>query len=139
LTDVFASAKHHAAMKSLSLMTAAALALTLCACQKKQPQVIDTTTPDPMASQLANAAPVELPPSITATVTFRCKDNSLAYVDFFKGNKQAQLRLHKDDPSIKLKADKDGDPLTGGGYTLTGDQDAIKLTKPDGTTLDCHH
>lgn len=127
-------------MKSLPLMTAAAaLALSLGACQKKQPEVIDTTAPDPMASQLANAAPVELPPSITASVSFRCKDNSLAYVDFFKGNTQALLRFKKGESPIVLKAATDGDPLTGDGYTLTGTQDEISLIKPDGTKLDCHH
>ena len=127
-------------MKSLPLMTAAAaLALTLGACQKNKPEVIDTRAPDPLASQLANAAPVELPPSMVASVTFRCKDNSLVYVDFFKGNTQANLKLKKTDTPIILKADKDGDPLAANGYSMTGDQDAIKLTKPDGTTLECHH
>jgi len=127
-------------MKSLPLMTAAAaLALSLGACQKKQPEVIDTTAPDPMASQLANAAPVALPPAMVASVTFRCKDNSLAYVDFFKGNTQANLKFKKTDTPIVLKADKDGDPLTADGYTLTGTQDEITLIKPDGTKLDCHH
>ncbi|MGN6374560.1 MAG: hypothetical protein ACTHMG_03295 [Sphingomonas sp.] len=127
-------------MKSLPLMTAAvALTLTLGACHKKQPQVIDTTSPDPMASQLANAAPVKLPPAMTASVTFRCKDNSLVYVDFFKGNTEAHLHLKKGDTPIILTADEDGDPLTGNGYKMTGDQDKITLTTPDKGTLDCHH
>jgi hypothetical protein len=126
-------------MKSLPLMmTAAALALTLGACQQNKPQVVDTTSPDPMASKLANAAPVELPPAITATVSFRCKDNSLVSVDFFKGNTQANLHLKGQAPII-LKADKDGDPLTGNGYTLTGNQDKITLTEPGKGPLECHH
>lgn len=132
--------KARAAMKSIPLMTAAAaLALSLGACQKNQPTVVDSTSPDPMASQLANAAPVELPPVMTASVSFRCKDNSLAYVDFFKGNKQANLHPEKNSAPIVLKAENEGDPLTGSGYSLTGDQDKISLTKPDGSTLDCHH
>ena len=126
------------AMKSFTLIAAAAAALALGGCQKK-PEVVDTTAPDPMASQLANAAPVELPPSMIASVTFRCKDNSLAYVDFFKGNTQANLKFKKTDTPIVLKADKDGDPLTGNGYSLTGNQDNITLTQPGKGTLDCHH
>ena len=95
-------------MKSLPLMTAAAaLALSLGACKETKPTVIDTTSPDPMASQLANAAPVTLPPSMTASVTFRCKDNSLAYVDFFKGNTQANVHPTKGATAVVLKADKD--------------------------------
>ena len=125
-------------MKSLPLLTAATLALTLGACQKPKPTVIDSTSPDPMASQLANAAPVTLPPVMTSSVTFRCKDNSLAYIDFFKGNTQANVHPTKGATPVVLKADKDGDPLTGGGYTLTGNEDAITLTKPNGATLECH-
>ena len=112
---------------------------SLGACQKPQPTVIDTTAPDPLASQLANAAPVELPPAIVATVAFRCKDNSLVHVDFFKGNTQANLHPDKGGSTVVLKADKDGDPLTGNGYTMTGNQDKISLTQPDGKTLECHH
>ena len=41
------------------------VALAGCNSQSEQPQVIDTN-PDPMASTLANAAPVELPPAIKA-------------------------------------------------------------------------
>ena len=119
-------------------MTAAVLALSLGACQKQQPTVIDTTAPDPMASQLANAAPVELPPAIVATVAFRCKDNSLVHVDFLKGNTQANLHPAKGS-AIVLKAAADGEPFTGSGYTLTGNQDQISLTTPDGAKLDCHH
>ena len=126
-------------MKSLPLMTAAVLALSLGACQKPQPTVVDTTAPDPLASQLANAAPVQLPPAIVATVAFRCKDNSLLHVDFFKGNTQANLHLENGGSTVVLKADKDGDPLTGNGYTMTGNQDKISLTKPGGAALDCHH
>jgi hypothetical protein len=126
-------------MKSLPLMmTAAALALSLGACQQNKPQVVDTTSPDPMASQLANAAPVELPPSMIATVSFRCKDNSLVSVDFFKGNTQANLHP-KNGPTVVLKAAKDGDPLTGNGYTMTGNQDKITLTEPGKGPLECHH
>ena len=121
------------------MTAAAALALSLGACGQKQPEVIDTTSPDPMASQLQNAAPVTLPPSMIASVPFRCKDNSLITVDFFKGNTQANLHLEKGSPVIVLKADKDGDPLTGNGYTLTGNQDKVSLTKPEGAALDCHH
>jgi hypothetical protein len=119
-------------------MTAATLALALGACQKNKPEVIDTTAPDPLASQLANAAPVELPPAMIGSVVFRCKDNSLAHVDFFKGNTQANLHPDKG-ATVVLKADKDGDPLTGDGYTLVGNQDKITLTKPGGSPLDCHH
>lgn len=124
--------------KPLLLSVAAVAMLSLGACKPKT-QVVDTEAPDPMASQLANAAPVELPPSIKATVTFRCKDNSLVDVDFFHGDKRANLRMKQGGNSIVLTADKAGDPLTGSGYSLTGDQSNITLATPDKGTLTCKH
>jgi uncharacterized lipoprotein YajG len=126
------------AMKPLPTLAAAALTLLLAACHHK-PEVIDTTAPDPMASQLANAAPVTLPPVMTASVAFRCQDNTLVNVDFFKGNTQANLKPTKDASTIVLKADKDGDPLTGGGYTMTGNQDKITLTGSGKSAQTCTH
>ena len=126
-------------MTKTPFIAAAAALIALSACNENKPEEVSGTAPDPMASQLANAAPVQLPPAMTASVTFRCKDNSLAYVDFFKGNTEMHLRLAKGDTPIILKADKDGDPLKGDGYTVTGDQDKISLTKPGGSALECHH
>src|SRR3546814_4616849 len=65
-------------MNTLSFTSAAAAILVLAGCQQKA-ETVTTTAPDPMAAELANAAPVELPPSMKASVAFRCKDNSLAF------------------------------------------------------------
>lgn len=118
-------------------IAAAAAALSLAAC-KPEPQVIDTRAPDPLASELANAAPVELPPAMKASVSFRCKDNSLVFVDFFQGDKQANLRTKKDGAPIQLKAEEAGQPLTAEGYSLTGDQENITLKQPGKDELSCH-
>lgn len=138
LTKAAPYAKHRPAMKTIALMTAAALALTLSAC-KNEPKVIDSTSPDPMASQLANAPAVELPPVMVGSVSFRCKDNSLVNVDFFKGDTQANLLFPKSDSPIILKAANEGDPLTGEGYTMTGDQHKITLSTPDKGEITCTH
>ncbi|HVI99611.1 MAG TPA: hypothetical protein VM657_11160 [Sphingomonas sp.] len=125
-------------MKTLSLTAAAAAMLVLAGCQQKA-ETVDTTAPDPMADALANAPAVELPPAVKASVAFRCKDNSLAYVDFFSGDKQANLRTEKNGPMIHLTAENAGDPLTAeGGYKLTGNQSNITLTTPTGTQT-CKH
>ncbi len=126
-------------MNTLSFTAAAAAFLVLSGCQQKA-ETVTTTAPDPMAAELANAAPVELPPSMKASIAFRCKDNSLAFVDFFSGDKLANLRTKKDGEIIRLTAENAGDPLTGdGGYKLTGDQNAITLTTPAGGTQTCKH
>ncbi|MFM9828978.1 MAG: hypothetical protein ACKVOB_09585 [Sphingomonas sp.] len=114
----------------------ALLALPLAACDNK-PEVVTTTAPDPMADELKQTAKVVLPPSMKASVTFRCKDNSLVYVDFFSGDKQATLRTVKDGAPIKLTAETAGEPLTADGYSLTGTPKAITLTQPGKGALTC--
>ena len=124
-------------MKHQLILPAAALLLSLSACENK-PEEVDTRAPDPMASELANAAPIELPPAIKANVTFRCQPgNAVVYVDFFQGDTQATVRTEKEGTPTILKAEKAGDPLTGGGYTLTGTPKSATVTKPGGATLKC--
>ncbi len=118
------------------LPVVALLALPLAACDNK-PEVVTTTASDPMAEQLKKAAKVELPPAMKASVTFRCKDNSLVFVDFFSGDKQATLRTAKDGAAIRLTAEAAGDPLKADGYSLTGTPKAITLTQPGKGTLTC--
>lgn len=125
-------------MKILPLATAVIAMLALAGCEQKT-ETVSTTAPDPMAAALANAAPVELPPAMTASVSYRCEDNSLAYVDFFSGDKMANLRTEKGGDIIRLTAQNAGDPLTAeGGYKLEGDQTKITLTTPQGTQT-CKH
>lgn len=119
-------------------LAAALLALSACNSEPAKPQVIDNN-PDPMASTLANAAPVELPPAIKADKTMRCKDQSLAYVTFFDGDKQAVVRTEKGGAATMLKAANAGDPLTAeGGWKMTGNTGEIKLTRPGKPEIVCH-
>ena len=118
-------------MKNPSLIAAAAALLSLAACNNNAPEEVSSTAPDPMASQLANAAPVELPPAISESVTLRCGDNSLVYVDFFQGNKQVQLKTEKGGPATMLKAAEAGQPFeAAGGFKLTGTPKNVSVTLP---------
>jgi len=117
-------------------LLAAALLLPLAACESKV-ETLSTTAEDPQAAALAKRKPVELPPSMRASVTFRCKDNSLVYVDFFSGDKLAHLRTDKTGKPIMLTAEKAGDPLKADGYEMTGDPKSITLTRPGKGTLTC--
>ncbi len=108
-------------------------AIPLAGCENK-PEIVDTRAADPLAAQVNAAAPVVLPPSIKANVTFRCQPgNTLAYVDFFQGDTQANLRTEQGGTPTMLKADAPGNPFVGGGYTVTGNEKQIDLTGPDGT------
>lgn len=124
--------------KPLLPAVAAIALLSLAACDKGQPEVVDSRAPDPMAEQLKNAAPVELPPAIEANVTFRCQPgNTLFYVDFFQGRKLANLRTERGGTPTQVKAAAAGEPFTGGGYTVTGDPKSITYTDPAGKEHSC--
>lgn len=126
------------AMKYSILPAVAAVAiLSLAACENKV-ETVDTTSPDPLASQVAKMGPVELPPAIIASATLRCSDNSLVYVDFFQGDKKATLRTEANGAPHPLNAENAGDPFTGDGYTLTGNKDAATIEMPGKGMLRCH-
>ena len=111
----------------------------LAACNS-QPENIVVGPQDDMKDQLAHAKPVELPPSIAATKTFRCKDNSVVYVDFYSDGKSAGLHTKKDGPPTMLKAPAAGQPMVAdGGYAVTGTATAstISVTLPGKDKQDC--
>lgn len=122
--------------KRFLLLAALPLALPLAACEQK-PETVTAEAADPQAEALKKAPPVALPPSIKSQVTFRCKDNSLVYVDFFSGNTQANLRTEKNGPIIKLVAEKDGDPYKADGYEMTGTPESVTLTQPGKDAQTC--
>ncbi|MEH3157612.1 MAG: hypothetical protein PGN08_01065 [Sphingomonas taxi] len=126
-------------MKTPFLLTATAALFALAACDSKpaQPDVLDSN-PDPMATQLANRAPVELPPAIKAEKTFRCKDNSLLYVTLFEGDKLAMVKTAPTATPVRLTAEKGGEPLTAeGGWKLTGTPANITVTQPGKPSQTC--
>jgi hypothetical protein len=125
-------------MKHL-LFAAPLLALAACNSQPQQPEVVDSN-PDPLANEIANAAPVELPPSIRVEKTFRCADGSLVGVVFFNGDKQVNVRVPSTATTpVVLKAPEQGKPYTAeGGWTLTGDDSNVTLTQPEKKAVTCH-
>lgn len=125
-------------MTNRFLPLAAAAAFALSACGQQAPEELDTRAPDPLASQLANRAPVELPPAVKASVTFRCKDNSLVYVDFFEGDKLANFRAKQGDAPVRVSAETAGEPMTGEGYTVSGTPSRIELTQPGKSQQTCN-
>jgi hypothetical protein len=117
--------------RTLFLSAAALLALAGC---KNETEVINRT--DPMAEQMKNAKPVKLPPAVSASVPFRCKDNSVAFVDFFDGS-FVNYRVKRGDPPVHLDKNAEGEGFSGNGYSLTGTPEAITLTLPGGGPKAC--
>lgn len=76
-------------MKKTLLILAPLSMLALAACNK-------TETPaegEAGADTAATAAPIEMPPAITASGTYRCADNTILYVDFLGNNEAADIRV----------------------------------------------
>jgi hypothetical protein len=110
--------------RTLTIAIAAVAALAGC---NKQNHTIGGE--DANADNVVNTANVELPPSILASKIYRCKDNSVAYVDWLSDNKSANVRSDKNGTPTQLKAAEAGQPMTAeGGYSLTGSATASSVT-----------
>ena len=124
-------------MKNLFLIAAASAALM--ACEKETIDPGAERKAEVAAANAANAAKVELPPSIAASKTYRCKDNSLVYIDWLSDNLSANFRADQAATPVQLKTVAAGEPLTAEGYSLTGDAKSptITLTRPDMGAQSC--
>jgi hypothetical protein len=124
------------AMDKTAILAAASLAalLALGAC-KNEPEVIDTN-PDPQAEVLKNAAPVEAPPMIQASRTYRCKDNSLLYANFYTNN-TVRVRTEPTGEGTLLTATDGQPPFVAEGYSLSANAAQVSYTAPGKGTLSC--
>jgi hypothetical protein len=116
--------------KTLSLAAACVAAtLSLAACQQET-EVVET--PDPQAAELAKAPPVELPPAIQASRTYRCKDNSLVYIDFMSNNTAIVRKTKGGEPPLATTTAETagGEYKSADGYTISGNSAQITYTAP---------
>lgn len=126
-------------MKTPALLAPLALSLVLAACGK--PTTITAGGPaDPDAEKIKAAPPVKLPPAVLASQTYRCKDNTLVYVDWFNDGTTANIKTKKDGAPTPLTAPAAGQPYAGAGFELTGTADAKAITvkKPGGASQACN-
>ena len=125
-------------MKTPNMLTAASLAaiVLLTACES-DPVVIGGSATDPQAEALKNAPPVELPPAIQSSTTYRCRDNSIVYVNVLT-NGTVNLRLVENEPprQVLTRETPDG-PFTGGGFSLSGTGSTVTFSSPDVRSQSC--
>jgi hypothetical protein len=115
----------------------ALLGIALISGCSNEPIVADAT-PDTQAEQLANAAPVTLPPAIRESKTYRCTDNSVVYVSYMDDGVTAMVRDKQEEPPIAtLKAPKAGEPFVSEGFSLSGSGGSVRYASPDSGTLTC--
>jgi len=117
-------------------ITAAVLgsALLLTACGK--PETITSSDNDPDAASINAAVPVELPPMVLRSRTYRCKDASLVYVDFFSNN-TAAYKTAKEGAATTLTAAEAGKPYTAEGYSVSGDGPQVEIAAPGKPAQSC--
>lgn len=123
----------HTLTLSLSLLSLA----TLSACGEAKPEAFNETIGDPMETELANAAPVALPPALKASKTYRCKDNSLVYIDFFADDVSANIRTEKEGAPVKLAAPEKGKAFAAEGYSVEGSGDTVQVSLPGKGSQSC--
>jgi hypothetical protein len=123
-------------MKLYIPLLAVAPLMLLSACGKSEPEVVGGPA-DPMKDQLANAAPVELPPAVKDSRSYRCKDNNLIFVDFLADDKTANLRLEKNGAPTKLVAAEAGKPYIAEGIEIDGNGPTITATVPGHPAQSC--
>lgn len=129
-------------IRKLTLIAMATTALAAC----NNDPIESKGPPDPMAQELANAAPVELPPAIASSKTYRCKDNSVVTIDWLHGGKGAYVHGNGTAQTwVKPAEPVEGKPASAeltaeGGYALTGEASAnsISVTLPGKGTRVCH-
>ena len=115
--------------KTISLLAWVAVA-ALAGCNKS------TTAANEAAAAEANAAQAnvvaEMPAAIVASTIYRCKDNSVVYIDWLAGDTTADIRSEKGGAATVLKADAAGGALKAEGYALIGLPTAktVTLTRP---------
>jgi hypothetical protein len=98
-------------MKNSLLILAPLSMLALAACNKTETPAEGEAGTETAAAPVA--APVEMPPAITATGTYRCADNTILYVDFLGKNEAADIRVgDKSATPVRVTAPKAEAPAT---------------------------
>ena len=129
-------------IRNLTLIAAGLLALAAC----KPETITGGEQPDPMKDELAKAAPVELPPAISASKTYRCKDNGLVTIDWLQGGKGAylhgdgQAQTHLKPVEVAEGQPASSDLTAEGGFVIKGAATAssVTVTMPGKGTQACH-
>jgi hypothetical protein len=127
LTNGRTAAQAREMTRTLLLLTLAATA-ALAGCNKEDHTIVAGPEGVDDGNATENAAPVQLPPSIASSEIYRCKDNSVVYIDWLSDNKSANFRADKDATPIQLTAAEPGKPMVAEGYSLSGTPGAKTVT-----------
>lgn len=126
-------------MTRTTFTLALAVSAALAGCNKEDHTIVSGPPENDPAGNVAANGPIALPPSITATKTYRCADNSVVTIDYLSDPKLANVHV-KDAPTVQVATTEDGQPMTAeGGYELSGSADApsAKIAVPGHPSQTC--
>lgn len=117
-----------------ALRLAAPIALlALASACNKQPEAVGADN----ATDAAATAPVELPPMMTASRTYRCADSSLVYVDFFSNNTAMYKTDKAQATGTQLTSEGEGKPFVAEGYSISANAEEVSITAPGKAAQSC--
>lgn len=122
---------------------AAVIAMGLTACEPTQ--IGPGAERGGARNETAEAKPlpkVVLPPSIRASKSYRCSDNSLLLAEWYSDDRSASVRTKQDGKPVRLSSPEAGGTMTAdGGWSLKGSWKDGKVTfaSPDHLKpMTCH-
>lgn len=140
LTVVFEIAKGFSMTCIPQMLTLVAVA-ALAGCNNSDHTIVAGPDGDSQVNVASNG-PVELPPAIAATKTYRCSgDNSVVQVDWLADNKTANVRVGENGAATQVSAQEPGKPMTAAdGLSVTGtaSSSSVSVKLPSGGTKTCH-
>jgi hypothetical protein len=116
LTGTLAREKAQSMTRTFTTLAIAAAALA--GCDNSDHTIVANEPYDPMANDVRNLEAVELPPAIAASHVYRCRDNSLVYIDWLNNN-TARIKANRTEIGTTVTRGEDGS-YTAEGQRLTG-------------------
>jgi hypothetical protein len=108
-----------------TLIIAALAATAITACSKSDHTIVAGSKDDGVT---VNTAAIVMPPAIESTKSYRCKDNTVVYIDWLNDKKTADIRASKAGSASRVVSAEAGKPMTAAGYSLTGTKDSASVT-----------
>lgn len=108
------------------LLALATTAAAVAGCNNNGETVVIGPDGRPVDDTPPDVSNVQLPPSIVASHAYRCRDNSLVYVDWLN-NDTARVKMERGEVGTAVTKGEDG-AYTAEGQSLTGDPQAQSIT-----------
>jgi hypothetical protein len=113
-------------MNRILCSTILAAAAALAGCDQSDHTITGTGPYDPQANASSNAD-VTLPPSIAAQRSYRCKDNSLIYIDWYSDG-SARVKATRGEAGTPVPAPPEGNVTDAAPSPLQGTADSASIT-----------